>query len=64
MKLSRCMYFVVLKYWRKFEANPVVRPDIRQVIKFGFLVRNSNALVGGLLSPSALFDMNTLLWVA
>ena len=61
MKLAQCFYVIVSKYLRKFGADLVVWPDIRQVIRFGFFVRNSNALGGGLHSPSALFDMNTLL---
>ena len=61
MKLAQCFYIIVSKYLRKFGADLVVWPDIRQVIRIGFFVRNSNALGGGLLSPSALFDMNTLL---
>ena len=60
MKLAQCFYYIIVpKYLRKLGADLVVWPDIRQVIRIGFFVRNSNALGGGLLSPSALFYMNT-----
>ena len=29
LKLAGCMYNVDLKYWWKFELNPIIRPDIR-----------------------------------
>ena len=61
MKLAQCFYIIVSKYLRKFGADLVVWPDIRQVTRMDFSFINSNALGGGLHSPSALFDMNTLL---
>ena len=36
LKLAGCIYNVDVKYWGKFELNPIIRPDIRPDIRIGY----------------------------